>query len=216
MSDARVGDVPDDEAELVTVTEIVDDDGEVLGEVIDDVVVRDVTDADGEVIGEIVEEHVVVVDAEGDVLADVVEVAVLDAAGEVLAEATEVLEVEGAPAEAEEAGAELGEGEAEDDDEDEDEEGERPESPFDRPGRWYVVHTYSGYENKVKGNLENIIKARELGGPDPRDRGPDGGCRRVQERQEGDGLEEGLPGLPARALHARRTTCGSRSARRPA
>jgi len=25
------------------------------------------------------------------------------------------------------------------------------------------VHTYSGYENKVKGNLENIIKARELG-----------------------------------------------------
>ena len=24
------------------------------------------------------------------------------------------------------------------------------ESPYDRPGRWYVVHTYSGYENKVK------------------------------------------------------------------
>jgi transcriptional antiterminator NusG len=24
------------------------------------------------------------------------------------------------------------------------------ESPYDRPGRWYVVHTYSGYENKVR------------------------------------------------------------------
>jgi transcriptional antiterminator NusG len=45
---------------------------------------------------------------------------------------------------------------------DDDEPEEKPESPFDRPGRWYVVHTYSGYENKVKGNLENIVKAREL------------------------------------------------------
>ncbi|MBK5224533.1 MAG: transcription termination/antitermination protein NusG [Acidimicrobiia bacterium] len=30
----------------------------------------------------------------------------------------------------------------------------KPESPFDRPGRWYVVHTQSGYEKKVKQNLE--------------------------------------------------------------
>lgn len=28
------------------------------------------------------------------------------------------------------------------------------ESPFDRAGRWYVVHTQSGYEKKVKQNLE--------------------------------------------------------------
>jgi transcriptional antiterminator NusG len=27
-------------------------------------------------------------------------------------------------------------------------------SPADRPGRWYVVHTQSGYEKKVKSNLE--------------------------------------------------------------
>jgi transcription termination/antitermination protein NusG len=31
------------------------------------------------------------------------------------------------------------------------------ESPFDRPGRWYVVHTQSGYEKKVKQNLEARI-----------------------------------------------------------
>ena len=27
---------------------------------------------------------------------------------------------------------------------------------------WYVVHTYSGYENKVKANLEKTIENRKL------------------------------------------------------
>ena len=37
------------------------------------------------------------------------------------------------------------------------EEGAAPEpeiSPFNKPGKWYVLHTQSGYENKVKKNLE--------------------------------------------------------------
>jgi transcription termination/antitermination protein NusG len=29
--------------------------------------------------------------------------------------------------------------------------------------KWYVVHTYSGYENKVKEDLEKTIKNRDLG-----------------------------------------------------
>ena len=29
-------------------------------------------------------------------------------------------------------------------------------------GKWYVVHTYSGYENKVKTNLEKIVENRKL------------------------------------------------------
>lgn len=29
----------------------------------------------------------------------------------------------------------------------------KPESPFDRPGRWYVVHTQSGHEKKAQQNL---------------------------------------------------------------
>jgi transcriptional antiterminator NusG len=33
----------------------------------------------------------------------------------------------------------------------------RVESPYDRPGRWFVVHTQSGYEKKVKQNLEARI-----------------------------------------------------------
>ena len=28
--------------------------------------------------------------------------------------------------------------------------------------RWYVAHTYSGYENKVKTNLEKIVENRGL------------------------------------------------------
>ncbi len=30
----------------------------------------------------------------------------------------------------------------------------KPQSPYDRPGRWFVLHTQSGYENKVRQNLE--------------------------------------------------------------
>ena len=28
--------------------------------------------------------------------------------------------------------------------------------------QWYVVHTYSGYENKVKANIEKTIESRKL------------------------------------------------------
>lgn len=30
-------------------------------------------------------------------------------------------------------------------------------------GKWYVIHTYSGYENKVKANLEHRVKSLDLG-----------------------------------------------------
>jgi len=35
-------------------------------------------------------------------------------------------------------------------------------SPFDREGDWYVVHTYAGYENKVKSNLLNRIRSMHV------------------------------------------------------
>ena len=46
-------------------------------------------------------------------------------------------------------------------DDDEEEEHYAP-SPYDRPGRWYVVHTYSGYENKVSSNLKNVVASRGM------------------------------------------------------
>ena len=57
--------------------------------------------------------------------------------------------VEHAPAEAEapdaESSPEVAEAEAP---------APKPKSPYDRPGRWYVLHTQSGYEKKVKSNIE--------------------------------------------------------------
>ncbi len=58
-------------------------------------------------------------------------------------------EPEAAPATDDEAAADVG-------DEDElfeEAEAPRPKSAFDRPGRWYVVHTQSGHEKKAQQNL---------------------------------------------------------------
>ena len=38
----------------------------------------------------------------------------------------------------------------------------RPISPYDLPGDWYVIHSYSGYENKVKANLETRIQSMHM------------------------------------------------------
>jgi transcriptional antiterminator NusG len=38
----------------------------------------------------------------------------------------------------------------------------RPTSPFEGPGEWYVVHTYAGYENKVKANLHSRIGSMQM------------------------------------------------------
>jgi transcriptional antiterminator NusG len=39
---------------------------------------------------------------------------------------------------------------------------EQPLSPYDLPGGWFVIHSYSGYENKVKANLETRIRSMHL------------------------------------------------------
>ena len=38
----------------------------------------------------------------------------------------------------------------------------KPGSPYDLPGDWYVIHSYSGYENKVKANLETRILSMHM------------------------------------------------------
>jgi transcription termination/antitermination protein NusG len=55
--------------------------------------------------------------------------------------------------------------EAEAEAEDEDEETYLDEStipPIERPGDWYVIHTYAGYENKVKANLSSRISSMNV------------------------------------------------------
>lgn len=38
----------------------------------------------------------------------------------------------------------------------------RIQSPYDRPGQWFVIHSYAGYENKVKANLESRISSMNM------------------------------------------------------
>ena len=52
--------------------------------------------------------------------------------------------------------------EGDEDDDDEDGVVRIVESPYDRPGSWYVIHSYAGYENKVKSNLESRIASMNM------------------------------------------------------
>lgn len=47
-------------------------------------------------------------------------------------------------------------------DEEDDEPPRPPSSPYDLPGAWYVIHSYSGYENKVKANLTTRISSMHM------------------------------------------------------
>jgi transcriptional antiterminator NusG len=38
----------------------------------------------------------------------------------------------------------------------------REPSPYERPGDWFVVHTYAGYENKVKQNLASRVRSMNV------------------------------------------------------
>ncbi len=92
-----------------------------------------------------------------DSAADVVLDSAADEAGELLVEA-EALEHVAAAEDDELAGA----GVVTEDELLEQEAAAREESPFLRPGRWYVVHTQSGYEKKVKQNLEARISSMNM------------------------------------------------------
>ena len=108
------------------------------------------------------------------VIEEIVEEAVLEAIEEAVVEeiAEEIVEEIALETAASEPDLVLdatdGQDAAEEDDElggwvkDEDEEPLPVESPYDRPGRWYVVHTYSGYENKVRSNMGNVVASRGI------------------------------------------------------
>lgn len=42
------------------------------------------------------------------------------------------------------------------------EEAESTPSPYDRPGRWFVIHTYAGHENQVRTNLMSRIASMNM------------------------------------------------------
>ncbi|MGW6897247.1 transcription termination/antitermination protein NusG [Streptomyces sp. NBC_00624] len=102
-----------------------------------------------------------IVEAADAVEPDQAEAADADAAGEPAEQAAVDVEDEAAAADSDE---ESGEDEAPEGDEETEEEAE-PAAPVDAvtalrdelrglPGEWYVIHTYAGYEKRVKANLE--------------------------------------------------------------
>jgi transcriptional antiterminator NusG len=104
----------------------------------------------------------VVVDARVDELpAEEVAEAIIEAE-EAIEDAEEIVEAEAevvAEAEALEGAAEVVEAE--------EEEAEDPVAAFKEqmrvaPGDWYVIHSYAGYENKVKGNIETRISTMNM------------------------------------------------------
>ena len=61
--------------------------------------------------------------------------------------------------------------------------------------KWYVAHTYSGYENAVKTTIEKYVTKPASGGSDPRSEDPHGnGHGNHGQRHEGD-RTQGIPRL---------------------
>ena len=152
MGTASVSDVLDevaaeDEAELeaVATDAVVEEVAEEIAEVVAEEAVRELAE---EIVEEIVEEAVL----------EAIDAAVAEeaVAEEVVAEEAAEAEAVAAAEEDEELGGWVRE------DEEGEEEDVPVESPYDRPGRWYVVHTYSGYENKVRSNMGNVVASRGI------------------------------------------------------
>jgi transcription termination/antitermination protein NusG len=77
-------------------------------------------------------------------------------------EREEATETRGGGAESEPASAATARAPAEAQAGQDEEPAEAARDPFGSPGDWYVVHTYAGYENKVKTNLESRIHTMQM------------------------------------------------------
>ncbi|WP_392752060.1 transcription termination/antitermination protein NusG [Streptomyces sp. LN590] len=112
------------------------------------------------------EDEAEIVEAADAVEPDQAEAADADAAGEPAEQAAVNVEDEAAAADSDEESVEdEGDDETEEETEEEAEEEAEPAAPVDAvtalrdelrglPGEWYVIHTYAGYEKRVKANLE--------------------------------------------------------------
>ncbi len=167
MSTGSTDDVLDetaaeDEAELEEIADdaVVDEVAEEIAEVVGEAAAEELDEA---LVEEIVEQ--IVEEAVGEAIEEAVVEELADAVVEEVADEV-ATQTEGAPDLVLDATVgtddegDLG-GWVKDEDE-EDEEIVPVESPYDRPGRWYVVHTYSGYENKVRSNMGNVVTSRGI------------------------------------------------------
>ncbi len=125
------------------VAELVEEIEEVIIELAPDEVAALIEEVGPEAAAEIVEDVAEAIVA-AEIVAEMVELEVEAEIEELVAEATELAEAE--LLEVEEV----------------EELSEAAQSPFDRSGRLYVVHTYAGYENKVKSNLASRVRSMNV------------------------------------------------------
>ena len=146
--------------------EVAAEDEAELEAIADDAVVEEVEEEVAEVVAEEAAEEIVEEIVEEAVLEAIEEAAVEQIAEEVVEEiAAETAAAPGRPdlvLDATDGQEALAEDELGGWGENEEEEVVPVESPYDRPGRWYVVHTYSGYENKVRSNMGNVVASRGI------------------------------------------------------
>lgn len=62
---------------------------------------------------------------------------------------------------------------------------------------WYVVHTYSGYENKVKANIRKRRSRPQASRSDFRSPGTASGCNGTEEWCKKTGFQEDVPRIRA-------------------
>jgi transcriptional antiterminator NusG len=91
-----------------------------------------------------------------------IDIDILRVGGEGGADIVEIIEVVEPAGALDLADAELLTVVDEDEDDDDLDGAPRELSPYDRPGDWFVVHTYAGYENKVKQNLASRVKSMNV------------------------------------------------------
>jgi transcription termination/antitermination protein NusG len=88
---------------------------------------------------------------------------IADEAAESLEETSAAEAVEDAPLEDDDAPDDTAAAEPAEDDEEEDPAVALKKDLRLRPGEWYVIHSYAGYENKVKANLETRVQNLDVG-----------------------------------------------------
>jgi transcription termination/antitermination protein NusG len=160
---------PEAEAEIEAEAEALADEIEETAEVLAEAIAESIEDETGvevpdEAVDELAEEIAEEITAEvvEEVIEEVVEELVIEELAEELAEAAIAEEVaEEIAEEIVEASEQLADAELIEVEVDAPDASpvRADESPFERPGRWYVVHTYAGYENKVKSNLASRVRS---------------------------------------------------------
>jgi len=146
--------------------------GSAPGEVVVETVSEEIVAINDVLVDEVIVETAVVDEASGEVLEVEVtdEVVVIDpATGEILADEVladaEVLADDEVPSDAAASDADADAAAAtdgSDDDEVDDPAAEFREQMLLAPGDWYVIHSYAGYENRVKTNLESRITSLNM------------------------------------------------------